>query len=213
MKFDLKHAMGLYAVTDRQWLNGRLLKDDVEKSLIGGVTCLQLREKTTTEALFLEMALTLKELCLQHKIPFIINDNIHVALESDADGLHIGQSDAQLTAARTALGPNKIIGVSVQNVEQAKLAENGGADYLGVGAVFSTSTKHDASTVSHDTLKAICEAVSIPVVAIGGISKENIHQLKGTQVDGVAVVSAIYAQDDITNATKALSHEVKEYLL
>ena len=195
-----KEDLLLYAVTDRHWLNGRTLYEVVKESLEGGVTFLQLREKTLDEAHFLEEAKELQKLCKEYKVPFIINDNVDIAVAMNADGVHVGQSDMEAGDVRAKLGPDKIIGVSTQTVEQAILAEKHGADYLGVGAVFPTTSKDDAAEVSYDTLKAICEAVSIPVVAIGGITQENVVKLAGSGIDGVAVISAIYAQKDIKKA-------------
>lgn len=199
-----KEDMRLYAVTDRSWLGDKKLADQVKECLEGGVTFLQLREKKLDEEAFYEEALEIKKLCKEKGVPFIINDNVDVALRCDADGVHVGQSDMEAQDVRAKLGADKIIGVSARTVEQAVKAEKMGADYLGVGAVFSTSTKLDAREVSWETLKEICETVSIPVVAIGGITADNLSQLEGTGVDGVAVVSAIFAQKDIKAATENL---------
>ena len=171
-----KENLLLYAVTDRHWLDGRTLKEVVLESLEGGVTMLQLREKHLDEAHFLEEAKELQMLCRSWHVPFLINDNVEIALAMDADGVHVGQSDMAAGDVRKKLGDDKIIGVSAQTVEQALLAEKAGADYLGVGAVFPTSSKDDANEVTYETLKAICSAVSIPVVAIGGITQENVHR-------------------------------------
>ena len=199
MRLD-KKDMVLYAVTDRHWLNGESLYSQVEKALKGGATFIQLREKNLGEEEFLAEAKEIARLCKSYHVPFVINDNVDIALEMDADGVHVGQSDMEAGDVRAKLGPDKIIGVSTQTVEQAILAEKHGADYLGVGAVFPTTSKDDAAEVSYDTLKAICEAVSIPVVAIGGITQENVVKLTGSGIDGVAVISAIYAQKDIKKA-------------
>lgn len=199
-----KEDVLLYAITDRHWLNGETLYQQVEKALKGGVTFLQLREKNLDEEHFMEEARLMKELCRKYKVPFIINDNVEIAQAIDADGVHVGQSDMEAGDVRARLGADKIIGVSAKTVEQALLAEKHGADYLGVGAVFSTSTKADATEVSHETLKAICEAVKIPVVAIGGITKENVKELAGCGADGIAVISAIFAQPDIEEAARDL---------
>jgi len=196
--------MLLYAVTDRSWLGEQTLAMRVEETLIGGTTFVQLREKNLDYALFLEEAKEMKALCGKYHVPFVINDNVEIAIESDADGVHIGQSDKKISDVRAALGEDKIIGVSAQTVEQAILAQQEGADYLGVGAVFSTSTKIDADSVSFQTLKSICEAVNIPVIAIGGINENNILELSGTGIDGVAVISALFAKSDIISATKTL---------
>ena len=199
-----KKDLLLYAVTDRTWLGDETLYQQVEKTLKGGATFIQLREKHLDDAAFLEEAVELKELCHRYHVPFVINDNVEIALKMDADGVHVGQSDMEAGNVREKLGPDKIIGVSAQTVEQAVLAEQRGADYLGVGAVFPTGSKDDADDVSHETLKAICEAVSIPVIAIGGISRNNVMELAGSGICGIAVISAIFAQPDIEAATKEL---------
>ena len=199
----------LYAVTDRHWLNGRTLYEVVKESLDGGATFIQLREKELDNEHFLEEAKELKKLCAEYKVPFVINDNVDIAIQMDADGVHVGQSDMEAGDVRAKLGPDKIIGVSAQTVEQAILAEKRGADYLGVGAVFPTGSKDDADDVSHETLKAICDAVSIPVIAIGGITVDNTPELSGTGICGIAVISAIYAADDIPAATAKLKEVTK----
>lgn len=203
MKLDKKDLL-LYAVTDRHWLGDRTLYEVVKESLDGGATFIQLREKNLDQEHFLEEAKELKKLCAEYKVPFVINDNVDIALEIDADGVHVGQSDMEAGDVRAKLGPDKIIGVSAQTVEQALLAEKHGADYLGVGAVFPTGSKDDAIEVSHETLKAICKAVSIPVIAIGGITVDNTSSLAGTGICGIAVISAIYGQKNILEATKKL---------
>ena len=208
-----KKDLLLYAVTDRTWLGDETLYQQVEKTLKGGATFIQLREKHLDDAAFLEEAVELKELCRRYHVPFVINDNVEIALKMDADGVHVGQSDMEAGNVREKLGPDKIIGVSAQTVEQAVLAEQRGADYLGVGAVFPTGSKDDADDVSHETLKAICEAVSIPVIAIGGISRNNVMELAGSGICGIAVISAIFAQPDIEAAAKelrALTEEMVE---
>ncbi len=202
--------MLVYAVTDRTWLNGSTLEQQVEQAIKGGATLIQLREKELSYTAFLEQAIQLKKVTDKYHIPLIINDNVDVAKVVNAEGVHVGQKDMEAGAVRQKLGENKIIGVSVQTVEQALLAQKQGADYLGVGAVFSTSTKLDASEVSFETLQKICDAVSIPVVAIGGINAQNIMQLKNSGIDGVAVVSAIFAQKDIIQATKELTNLAKQ---
>ncbi len=207
-----KEDLLLYAVTDRHWLNGRSLIEVVKESLEGGVTFLQLREKELDDESFLKEAKELKALCREYKVPFVINDNVEIAIKTDADGVHVGQSDMEAGDVRKRLGPDKIIGVSAQTVEQAVLAEKRGADYLGVGAVFPTGSKDDADDVSFETLKAICEAVSIPVVAIGGISKKNAIKLKGSGICGVAVISAIYAAPDIKEAAAELKEVTKKII-
>lgn len=202
----------LYAVTDRAWLDGETLYEQVEKTLKGGTTFVQLREKKLDEESFLKEAIEIKELCRKYNVPFVINDNVDIAIKMDADGVHVGQSDMEAGDVREKLGPDKIIGVSAQTVEQAVLAQERGADYLGVGAVFPTGSKEDADDVSYDTLKAICEAVDIPVVAIGGITKDNICQLSGSGICGIAVISAIFAQKDIEQASKVLKKNTLEML-
>lgn len=200
-----KKDLLLYAVTDRRWLaDGETLYQVVEQAIDGGVTFVQLREKGLAKDLFLEEAKEIKKLCNARKIPFVINDSVDIALAMDADGVHVGQSDMEAGDVREKLGPDKIIGVSAQTVEQAKLAEAHGADYLGVGAVFATGSKDDAVEVGPQTLRDICQAVSIPVIAIGGISKENVSQLTGSGICGIAVISAIFAQKDVKAASKEL---------
>lgn len=201
---QLKKDLLLYAVTDRSWLGEETLYEQVEKALKGGATFIQLREKELDEEHFLEEAIALKELCHKYHVPFVINDNVKIAKKMDADGVHVGQSDMEADDVRKILGEDKILGVSAQTVEQAVLAEKMGADYLGVGAVFSTSTKKDASAISKERVKAICEAVHIPVIAIGGITADNILTLKGSGICGIAVVSAIFAAKDIEDATGVL---------
>ena len=208
MNCDKKDLL-LYAVTDRHWLNGRSLRQVVEESLDGGVTMVQLREKQLEEGTFLEEAKELQALCRQRRIPFLVNDNVDIALAMNADGVHVGQSDMEALDVRKKLGPDKIIGVSAQTVEQALLAQAHGADYLGVGAVFPTGSKDDAVEVPFETLKAICQAVHIPVVAIGGISKANVEELKGSGICGVAVISAIYGAGDIEGAARELKEAVR----
>ncbi len=205
-----KEELLLYAVTDRSWLHGRTLKEQVKEALDGGVTFLQLREKHIDSGLFLQEAQELKDLCKQYQVPFVINDDVELALKVDADGVHVGQSDMKAGDVRKKLGKDKIIGVSAQTVEQAVMAEKHGADYLGVGAVFPTSSKDDAQEVDYETLKAICQAVQIPVIAIGGINAKNVDRLKGSGICGVAVISAIFAQEDIKEAAKELKNRTKE---
>lgn len=205
-----KESLLLYAITDRSWLNGRTLYSQVEEALEGGATFLQLREKNLDDGHFLEEARELQALCRRYGVSFIVNDNVDVALAMGADGIHVGQSDMEAGDVRKLLGPDKILGVSAQTVEQALLAEQRGADYLGVGAVFPTGSKDDADDVSRETLKAICSAVSIPVVAIGGISQNNVMQLKGSGICGIAVISAIFAQKDIKAAAMKLRELTQE---
>ncbi len=196
MKCDRKY-MCLYAVTDRSWTKEKRLYQQVEEALKGGVTCVQLREKTLSEEEFLTEALEIAALCKKYQVPFIINDNVEIAMKCKADGVHVGQEDMNVSEVRRTVGDEMIIGVSAHSVEEAKMAVDNGADYLGVGAVFSTATKTDASVLSHDILKEICASVDVPVVAIGGINKENIEKLSGSGVDGVALVSAIFGAENI----------------
>ena len=203
MKLDKKDLL-LYAVTDRHWLGDRTLYEVVKESLEGGATFIQLREKNLDTEHFIEEAKELKKLCAEYKVPFVINDNVDIALMIDADGVHVGQSDMEAGDVRAKLGPDKIIGVSAQTVEQAVLAEKRGADYLGVGAVFPTGSKDDAVEVSHDTLRDICKSVNIPVIAIGGITIDNTPELAGTGICGIAVISAIYAKENIQEAARKL---------
>lgn len=192
-----KENLLLYAVTDRRWANKQSLKEQIELSLKGGVTFLQLREKNLSEEEFLKEAKEIKSLAKEYKVPFIINDNVDVAMKVDADGVHVGQDDRDAKEVRKIIGKNKILGVSAQTIKQAIKAEKDGADYIGVGAVFPTGTKKDAENLSIEILKKICQSVTIPVVAIGGITKENILKLKGSNIAGVALVSAIFASKDI----------------
>lgn len=210
MRLDKKDLL-LYAVTDRHWLaEGETLYSVVEKALKGGATFMQLREKKLEEAKFMEEAKEIKALCAQYDVPFVINDNVDLALSMDADGVHVGQSDMAAGDVRAKIGPDKILGVSAHTVEQAKLAEAQGADYLGVGAVFPTGSKDDADEVRHETLKEICQSVNIPVIAIGGITEENTPRLSGSGICGIAVISAIFGQQDIEEATRVLKKVTKE---
>jgi len=197
-------------VTDRSWISDRSLNEDVKKALEAGVTFLQLREKNIDKESFLKSAMQLKSLAADYKVPFVINDDVEIALASDADGVHIGQNDMTVIGARQKIGRDKILGVSVRSVEEAKYAERLGADYLGVGAVFITDTKLDAADVSYEVLKEICASVKIPVVAIGGINDKNITQLEGSGIYGVAVISAILAQKDIKGAATALAQQCRQ---
>lgn len=203
MKCD-KKAMLLYAVTDRAWVGKQSLYVQVESALKGGATCVQLREKELDDEAFLDEAIELGALCKQYGVPFFINDNVEVAIKCHADGIHVGQDDMKAAEVRKKVGNDMIIGVSVHSVEEALEAVKNGADCLGVGAVFSTSTKADANVLPKETLNDICAAVDIPVVAIGGINKSNISALSGSGVDGVALVSAIFGADDIESECRLL---------
>ncbi len=204
-----KKQLLLYAITDRTWLEDNSLYEAVEESLKGGVTCLQLREKKLDAGRFLEEAQQLNPLCRRYGVPFIVNDNVEIALKSDADGVHIGQSDGDIAGTRARIGHDKILGVSAATVREALEAERAGADYLGVGAVFPTSSKNDAENVSLSTLRDICNAVSVPVVAIGGITLDNVSLLTDSGICGIAIISAIYAQKDIQTAARRLRTEAK----
>ncbi len=200
----------LYGVTDRRGLGGLSLTEAVRQSLDGGVTFVQLREKHLGREEFAAEALALKALCAEYGVPFVINDDVELAAEVDADGVHVGQSDMAAEDVRARIGEGKILGVSAQTVEQAVAAEKCGADYLGVGAVFPTGSKDDAEDVSYDTLRDICNAVSIPVIAIGGITAANVAKLSGSGICGVAVISAIYCADDIAKAARTMRATVEE---
>lgn len=211
MNCDKKDLL-LYAVTDRSWLEGRTLYEQVEKAIRGGVTFVQLREKNLEQEAFLREAKEIQGLCRSYGIPFVINDNVALAREIGADGVHVGQSDMKAGDVRAILGKDKIIGVSAQTVEQALLAQRQGADYLGVGAVFPTGSKADAVEVDHQVLQDICRAVDIPVIAIGGITEENVTTLAGSGICGIAVISAIFAKPDITAAAAGLRKKTEEML-
>ena len=204
MKPDSKDLL-LYAVTDRHWLaEGEPLLHPVKRAVEGGATFVQLREKTLDEASFEAEGRELLAYCREKGIPFVINDNVELAVRIGADGVHVGQEDMEAGRVRELIGPDRILGVSAQTVEDALRAEAAGADYLGVGAVFPTCSKDDAVEVPHETLAAICRAVSIPVVAIGGITYENMEELEGSGIDGISVISAIFGQKDIEGATRRL---------
>ena len=205
-----KKTLRLYAITDRTWLNGRELNDDVEKAIKGGATIIQLREKNMNYDELVKSAIKIKEVCRKYNVPFIINDNVEAAKAVDADGVHLGQGDMNAAKARKILGNAKIIGVTAKTIEQAKKAEADGADYLGSGAVFGSSTKSNAIKMEIPTLKSITEAVHIPVVAIGGICIENISKLKGSGIAGAAVVSGIFAEEDIQKAANDLYKRIGE---
>lgn len=203
-KKNLKRDILLYAVTDEQWLGTDVLCSQVEKAIRGGAGVIQLRKKHMDKAVIIEEAKVLKTLCNRCNVPLIINDSVEIAMTVDADGVHLGQDDTAVSEARKKLGPNKIIGVSAHNVEEAVLAWKQGADYLGSGAVFHTGSKDNVTPLDHEVLRNICEAVPIPVVAIGGISETNVMELSGTGIDGIAVISAIFAKPDIEKAARDL---------
>lgn len=207
-----RNALTLYAITDRKWLGGETLESQVEKAISGGATMIQIREKDLDEKAFFDEAEKLLTLCRAHTVPLIVNDGVRLAMRIGADGVHVGQSDMNARDVRAIIGEDKILGVSVHSVEQALAAQKNGADYLGVGAVFPTNTKENATVISRETLKSICNAVSIPVVAIGGITKDNMRELHGTGIAGVSVISAIFSQKDILSATTALKQKALEIL-
>lgn len=199
-----RSALTLYAITDRHWLGGETLEQQVDQAISGGATMIQIREKDLDEKAFFDEAETLLSLCRAHHVPFIVNDNVRLALQIGADGVHVGQSDMDARDVRARIGDDKILGVSVQTVEQARAAEKSGADYLGVGAVFPTNSKENADVLSKETLTEICRAVSIPVVAIGGITAENAVLLAGSGIAGISVISAIFGARDIRAAARAM---------
>ena len=203
MKCDKRHML-LYAVTDRAWTGKRTLYQQVEAALKGGVTCVQLREKALDETAFLQEARDICALCRRYGVPFIVNDNVDVAVACGADGVHVGQEDMEAGEVRRRVGEDMILGVSVHTVEEARQAIRNGADYLGLGAVFPTGTKTDADVMPGDMLRAICGAVDVPTVAIGGLNRSNILQLSGSGVDGAALVSAIFGAEDIETACREL---------
>lgn len=210
MKCD-KETMLLYAVTDRAWTGRQTLTEQVEEALKGGVTCVQLREKHLNDPDFLQEAKDICALCREYGVPFIVNDNVEVAIACKADGVHVGQEDMEAGRVRKLIGEDMILGVSAHTVEEAQKAVENGADYLGLGSVFPTNTKSDVDVMKRETLQAICSAVDVPIVAIGGINKDNLSSLKGSGVDGVALVSAIFSAENIEEACrelKALSREM-----
>ncbi|HAP34260.1 MAG TPA: thiamine phosphate synthase [Lachnospiraceae bacterium] len=211
MKCDKKNML-LYAVTDRAWTKNQSLYEQVESALKGGVTCVQLREKALNEEEFLKEALEISVLCKKYKVPLFINDNVDIAIKCHADGIHVGQDDMKANQVREKVGNDMMIGVSVHSVEEALEAVKNGADCLGAGSVFSTSTKANVSSLSKETLRDICNAVDIPVVAIGGINKTNIAELSGTGISGVALVSAIFAASDIEAECRMLRKASEEML-
>ncbi|MCD7920368.1 MAG: thiamine phosphate synthase [Clostridiales bacterium] len=197
-------TLRLYAVTDRAWLHGRTLESQMEQAILGGATIVQLREKTLTGEALLAEAKALRALCRRYGVPFLVNDDVALALAVGADGVHVGQEDMAAEQARALLGPDKILGVSAHSVAQAVAAQRAGADYLGCGAAFVTGTKTDARPIPRETLQAVTAAVNIPVVAIGGITQGNLPQLQGCSLAGAAVVSALFAQEDVQEAAREL---------
>ena len=207
MKFtkdEIRRGMTLYAVSDRSWLGERTLAQVVEEVLRGGATFLQLREKELDREAILAEAREIQAIAARYRVPFVINDSVDIALACDADGVHVGQTDLMGRDVRALIGPDKILGITANTVELAVAAEKAGADYIGAGAVFGTTTKQNAKNLSLDTLKAICQAVSIPVVAIGGVNADNLPRLAGTGAAGAAVVSALFAQKDPEEAARRM---------
>lgn len=194
----------LYLVTDRSFIKDKPLDKAVEEAILGGATLVQIREKDVDSLDFYKEALKVKEVCKKYNVPLIINDRVDIALAVDADGVHVGQSDLPCSIVRSILGLEKIIGVSTSNVKEALKAQEDGADYVGVGAVFPTTTKDDADSVTIEELSNIKKSLNIPVVAIGGISENNIEKLKPANIDGVAVISAILGKENITKAAENL---------
>ena len=203
MRFD-REMLRLYAVTDRAWVGRQTLSEQIEDALRGGVTLVQLREKNLAKEEFVAEAKAVLALCRQYGVPLIINDRLDVALESGADGVHVGIEDAPVSEIRRQTGPDFIIGATAKTVAQARAAQSAGADYLGVGAVFPSPTKRNAIRITSEVLREICGSVSIPAVAIGGITAENAPSLKGCGMAGIAVVSAIFGASDITQAAAGL---------
>ena len=205
-----KEMLLLYAVTDPSWVGEKTLYQQIEDALKGGVTIVQLREKNLDEDAFVKEAVKVRELCHRYNVPLIINDNVSVALKSGADGVHVGVEDTPVSEIRKIVPKDFIIGATCKTVEQAKIAENSGADYMGVGAVFPSSTKENALRITREQLKVICSSVSIPAVAIGGITGENVTEIKGGGIAGIAVVSAIFSADNIKEVTEELKKKAKE---
>lgn len=209
MKIE-REKLCLYAVTDRHWLGEDTLEHQVELAILGGATLVQFREKQLGGRELFEQGMAVREVCRRYGVPFIVNDDVALAASLDADGVHVGQGDMSVREARGHLGEDKIIGVSSHSVGEAVEAVRDGADYLGAGAVFATGTKQDAGAMAHDTLRDICSAVDIPVVAIGGIDCGNVHQLSGTGIAGVAVIHGLFGQTDIRRAAADLREQVEE---
>ena len=208
MKFNEKMLL-LYAVTDRAWVGKQTLLEQIEDALKGGATIIQLREKKLDDDSFVKEAVQVRDLCHKYNVPLIINDNVDVAIKSGADGIHVGIEDTPVAEIRKRVSADFIIGATCKTVEQAKIAEAAGADYMGVGAVFPSPTKTNAVRITNEQLREIVSSVSIPAVAIGGISYDNVCEIKGSAVSGVAVVSAIFGAEDIEKATTLLKERVK----
>ena len=208
MKFT-KDMLLLYAVTDRAWVGKQTLAEQIEDALKGGATIIQLREKNLDEESFIAEAMEIRDLCHRYNVPLIINDNLDVALKSGADGVHVGIEDMPVADVRSRVPEDFIIGATCKTVEQAKTAEAAGADYMGVGAIFPSPTKVNAIRITNNQLREIVSAVSIPAVAIGGISRENVLEITGSKVSGIAVVSAIFGTSDIEAATAELKEKAR----
>lgn len=211
MKFN-KEFLKLYAVTDRSWIGNRSMSEEVEKALKSGVTCLQIREKNICDEEYLSRSIELRKICNKYNVPFIVDDNVEIALASGADGVHVGQKDLLNRDIRAMIGSDKILGISANSVELAIAAEKAGADYIGVGSIQLSPTKGESKVLSLEYVQEICSSVSIPVVAIGGVNEQTIPKLKGTGVAGVAVISAIFGKDDVAEATYKLKKLVDESL-
>lgn len=207
---NIKKILKLYAVTDRTHLNGKTLVEAVELAIQGGVTCVQLREKNISYNEYISKAVEIREICHKYGVPLIINDNYRVALASGADGVHVGIEDTAVSEIRKNVGDNFIIGATAKTIEQAQKAQKDGADYLGVGAVFPSPTKTNAIRITPEKLTEICKSISIPVVAIGGINLENVHLIKNCGQSGIAVVSALFSQDDIKKSAERLISELRK---
>ena len=207
-----KDDLLLYVITDRRNLDKKMFFEKIEEALQGGVTILQLREKELDEDSFINEAIEVKNICRKHGVPLIINDNVNVALKSGADGVHVGIEDMPIDEIRRTVPDSFIIGATCKTVEQAQSAERLGADYMGVGAVFPSPTKKNAVRITREQLKEICASVSIPAVAIGGISLENVDELKGGGMSGIAVVSAVFSADDIQKAASLLKEKAKSLI-
>lgn len=205
MKYKEQISYGLYLISDEKILKGRDFIESLEQAMMGGVNVLQLRAKETSSKIFYQQALEVKKLTQKYNIPLIINDRMDIALAVDAEGVHLGQEDLPVHVARQLMGPDKILGVSTANLKEAEKAQAEGADYIGVGALFPTKTKNNTRRVSLEELRLIKERISIPVVAIGGISEDNINSVLQTGIDGVALVSAVLGKEDIQGATKELA--------
>lgn len=208
MKFN-KNMLLLYAVTDRSWVGVQTLYEQIESALKGGVTLVQLREKNLDERSFINEAIEVKQLCRRYNVPLIINDNVEVAIKSGADGVHVGIEDMPVYEIRKRVGADFIIGVTAKTVEQAQAAQKDGANYIGVGAVFSSPTKKNAIRITNAQLNEICSSVTIPAVAIGGINLKNVDEIKGCGMAGIAVVSAVFASKNIEKDTAVLKEKVK----